>query len=323
MLLCIWKCLFSARWLPLFSGPLGFLFARRPVLSVLATNFEIQMSGVAGPRSSRKRTLRERQDGGAAVPSTSRAPLESFGSLELAQEKGDAGAESVDEDYDESDANNDSNDEEDEFPEIDAGSDQDDEDDDEDEDADDVSEDEQILRELAEEEELERDLAETSDSSFSDNDELDDNDDPDAALSHAIRRATRKPDERYGGEHGVEEDERVRLQLEKNELLGFDTRPYRERAIVGTSATTGEDRWTWDRIEPVWDDDEGAPEAESRVGKIPSYFYDGMPHVGYDMDGKKVMRPAKGDELDKFLATIDDPSSWCVQVPTRPSPHAF
>lgn len=280
------------------------------------------MAAVAGPSSvGRKRTLKDRQDGGAAA-STSRvpaAPLESFGSLELAQEKGDAGAESVDEDYDESDADKDSNDddeEEDDFPEIDAGSDREDDEEDEDADADEISEDEQILRELAEEEELERDLAETSDSSFSDeNDDADDDDDREAALSHAIRRATRKPDERYGGEHDVEEDERLRLQLEKNALLGFDSRPYRERAIVGTSAITGEDRWTWDRIEPVWDDDEGAPEAESRVGKIPSYFYDGMPHVGYDMDGKKVMRPAKGDELDKFLATIDDPSSWYVRLP--------
>jgi hypothetical protein len=35
-----------------------------------------------------------------------------------------------------------------------------------------------------------------------------------------------------------------------------------------------------------------------------------MPHIGYDIDGKKVFRPAQGDELDKFLSTVDDPSSW-------------
>jgi ribosome biogenesis protein ERB1 len=35
-----------------------------------------------------------------------------------------------------------------------------------------------------------------------------------------------------------------------------------------------------------------------------------MPHIGYDIDGKKVFRPAHGDELDKFLSTVDDPTSW-------------
>ena len=40
------------------------------------------------------------------------------------------------------------------------------------------------------------------------------------------------------------------------------------------------------------------------------HWYDDLPHIGYDIDGKKVLRPARGDELDKFLATIEDPSAW-------------
>lgn len=47
----------------------------------------------------------------------------------------------------------------------------------------------------------------------------------------------------------------------------------------------------------------------NRVGNIPAHFYDDMPHIGYDIDGKKVMKPAKGDELDKFLKSVDQ-SSW-------------
>lgn len=42
------------------------------------------------------------------------------------------------------------------------------------------------------------------------------------------------------------------------------------------------------------------------------HWYDDLPHVGYDIDGKKVLRPARGDELDKFLQTVDNPSSWFV-----------
>jgi hypothetical protein len=51
-------------------------------------------------------------------------------------------------------------------------------------------------------------------------------------------------------------------------------------------------------------------EAPTRVGNIPLHWYDDLPHVGYDIDGKKVLKPARGDELDKFLRTVDDPSAW-------------
>lgn len=42
------------------------------------------------------------------------------------------------------------------------------------------------------------------------------------------------------------------------------------------------------------------------------HWYDDLPHVGYDIDGRKVLRPARGDELDKFLQTVENPSSWFV-----------
>ena len=42
------------------------------------------------------------------------------------------------------------------------------------------------------------------------------------------------------------------------------------------------------------------------------HWYDDLPHIGYDINGKKVLRPARGDELDKFLATVDDPNTWYV-----------
>lgn len=48
------------------------------------------------------------------------------------------------------------------------------------------------------------------------------------------------------------------------------------------------------------------------------HWYDDLPHVGYDINGKKVLRPARGDELDKFLETVDDPNSWyCHFIPYR------
>ena len=49
------------------------------------------------------------------------------------------------------------------------------------------------------------------------------------------------------------------------------------------------------------------------------HWYDDLPHVGYDINGKKVLRPARGDELDKFLKTVEDPESWCVMSYEVPS----
>ena len=54
----------------------------------------------------------------------------------------------------------------------------------------------------------------------------------------------------------------------------------------------------------------------NRVGNIPMHWYDDLPHVGYDINGKKVLRPARGDELDKFLETVEDPSAWYVTAAT-------
>ena len=44
------------------------------------------------------------------------------------------------------------------------------------------------------------------------------------------------------------------------------------------------------------------------------HWYDDLPHVGYDINGKKVLRPARGDELDKFLKTVEDPESWYAEI---------
>src|ERR1700742_2395516 len=51
-------------------------------------------------------------------------------------------------------------------------------------------------------------------------------------------------------------------------------------------------------------------QSSNRVGNIPMHWYDDMPHIGYDMNGKAVLRPAVGDELDKFLKTQEDPTAW-------------
>ncbi|XP_055332890.1 ribosome biogenesis protein bop1-A-like [Paramacrobiotus metropolitanus] len=46
------------------------------------------------------------------------------------------------------------------------------------------------------------------------------------------------------------------------------------------------------------------------VGNVPFQWYENYPHLGYDWEGKKILKPATGDELEKFLKRMDDPEFW-------------
>ncbi|KAF8559034.1 BOP1NT-domain-containing protein [Imleria badia] len=76
------------------------------------------------------------------------------------------------------------------------------------------------------------------------------------------------------------------------------------------SEITGHPKRVYPEIEPEYDSDSSIEDDPNRVGNIPSHWYDDLPHIGYDINGKRVLRPAKGDELDKFLETVEDPTSW-------------
>ena len=56
------------------------------------------------------------------------------------------------------------------------------------------------------------------------------------------------------------------------------------------------------------------------VGDIPTEWCRDFPHIGYDLEGKRVLKPASGDQLDKFLEGVEDPSGlWkSVRMPDLP-----
>ncbi|KAJ8303055.1 hypothetical protein KUTeg_019451 [Tegillarca granosa] len=39
-------------------------------------------------------------------------------------------------------------------------------------------------------------------------------------------------------------------------------------------------------------------------------WYRDLPHIGYNLEGKKLIKPKKGDELDEFLNKMDNPNYW-------------
>ena len=56
------------------------------------------------------------------------------------------------------------------------------------------------------------------------------------------------------------------------------------------------------------------------VGDIPTEWYRDYPHIGYSIEGKRVLKPASGDQLDKFLEGVEDPSGlWkSIKMPDLP-----
>ncbi|KAF9485377.1 ribosome biogenesis protein ERB1 [Pholiota conissans] len=76
------------------------------------------------------------------------------------------------------------------------------------------------------------------------------------------------------------------------------------------SDITQQPKIVYPEIEPDYDSDSSTEDTPNRVGDVPMHWYDDLPHIGYDINGRKVLRPARGDELDKFLATVDDSSAW-------------
>ncbi|KAF9821433.1 hypothetical protein IEO21_00679 [Rhodonia placenta] len=121
-------------------------------------------------------------------------------------------------------------------------------------------------------------------------------------------------------EDGSEDEEDEEEEESEVDTADDDLRIYPKPKTV-ISDITGQPKRVYPEIEADYDSDSSTEDLSNmntppwsqtpnRVGTIPMHWYDDLPHVGYDINGKKVLRPARGDELDKFLETIEDPNSW-------------
>ncbi|KAI5953397.1 ERB1 [Candida jiufengensis] len=79
---------------------------------------------------------------------------------------------------------------------------------------------------------------------------------------------------------------------------------------IHTKYSDGKPRIIKPEIEPIYDSDDSDAENFNTIGNIPISAYDEMPHIGYDINGKRIMRPAKGSALDQLLESIDLPTGW-------------
>ncbi|CAG8477739.1 14311_t:CDS:10 [Acaulospora morrowiae] len=102
-------------------------------------------------------------------------------------------------------------------------------------------------------------------------------------------------------------DDMENMKLTDDNNNDSDQGKTQEQYITGAN---GYPRRLLPEIDPVYDSDSSTENPTNTVGNIPMEWYDNFPHIGYDIDGKKIMKPARGDELDKFLENMEDPDSW-------------
>lgn len=110
-------------------------------------------------------------------------------------------------------------------------------------------------------------------------------------------------DEDEEDEDGDEDEE----ETSESEYEIDEDLPEGTRVVRGAD---GKPRYLYPEIEPVYDTDDTDVEDENRIGDIPLSFYDQYPHIGYDINGKRIMRPATGEALDHLLNQIDLPKGW-------------
>ncbi|KAF9008687.1 NUC169 domain-containing protein [Cyathus striatus] len=139
----------------------------------------------------------------------------------------------------------------------------------------------------------------------SDNEEVDEFPEIDTGSDSYDDAGADEEDEDEDEEEDEDEDAETGSDIESDSSLHVFP-----KAKTITSDITGRLKRVYPEIVPDYDSDSSTEDTPNRVGDVPMHWYDDLPHIGYDVNGKKVLRPAQGDELDKFLATVDDPSAW-------------
>lgn len=111
-----------------------------------------------------------------------------------------------------------------------------------------------------------------------------------------------------------DEDDDSEYDSEPNSLhdriTGMKINTIEDSQEIHTKYSDGTPRILKPEIDPVYDSDDSDADNFNTIGNIPISAYEEMPHIGYDINGKRIMRPAKGSALDQLLELIDLPAGW-------------
>lgn len=114
-------------------------------------------------------------------------------------------------------------------------------------------------------------------------------------------------DDNYGDKVNKEIDDSnsddvdINEEDEKTVNVTAKNKQNRENDIKTTSQTV---------VDEYYEDSSDEEDIRNTVGNIPMEWYRDYPHIGYDVEGRKLIKPKKGDELDEFLQRMDNPDYW-------------
>jgi ribosome biogenesis protein ERB1 len=156
------------------------------------------------------------------------------------------------------------------------------------------------------------------DSDDYDEDDNGDGDDDETDASSIIEGLSDEDEEEESGDEGdIREqmrnlktsDSKAHLDTSMGGELDDDDEDLKPNYTVETDAN-GNTRYIYKEIDPVYESDDSDAEQTNTIGNIDLSYYDEYPHIGYDINGKRIMRPAKGEALDALLDSIDIPKGW-------------
>lgn len=109
------------------------------------------------------------------------------------------------------------------------------------------------------------------------------------------------------------EEEEVN-EPEKEKTLPSTVNKKKKKKPTAVEAFKSELNGSSSKSQPVEDEykDDTSDEEDIRntIGNIPMHWYDEYKHIGYDWDAKKIIKPARRDQLDDFLKRMEDPNFW-------------
>ena len=63
------------------------------------------------------------------------------------------------------------------------------------------------------------------------------------------------------------------------------------------------------RYDPA-EEEESEDETHNTIGKVPLQWYSEYPHIGYNLEGEKILKKERKDQIQEFIDRDDDPNYW-------------
>uniref|UniRef100_A0A8D3BYV8 Ribosome biogenesis protein BOP1 n=1 Tax=Scophthalmus maximus TaxID=52904 RepID=A0A8D3BYV8_SCOMX len=113
-------------------------------------------------------------------------------------------------------------------------------------------------------------------------------------------------DEKESDDNDDEDDDDV-TAVESKQPKQTEEEEEKEEVVGGVTEREEEEKKE-DEYEHDSSDEE---DIRNTVGNIPMEWYKDFPHIGYNLDGKKIFKPIRNkDELDDFLDKMENPDYW-------------